>query len=251
MAAALDFVTGHCEQRRCSLPGKRASFAADAMSTLSKFYHVLGCSRLLMSSGAMTWSVSDGYHTSMLGARAILASFGILPYSFPGRTVLVDFFPEYGTKDQRRAFQKATKGIGEPVRLMTPASSPLLEQKELWKFIERLSNVADLTSPTELRLFPQITELLKERPWATRNKSLYDAVEWIWPDDIGMPPVSPAHQTMLLSTTSSEVLALSSFLDAVFELVSHYEGQFNAGNRFGVLAAPASMVGCSSPFVLV
>jgi hypothetical protein len=231
-------------------PGKRASFAADAMSAFSKFYHVMGCSRLLMSSGAMTWSISDGYHTSMLGGRAVLASFGVLPYSFPGRTVLVDFFPEYGSKDQRNAFKKATKDITEPVRLLAPISSPLLEQKELWRVVERIGNVAELDAD-EQGLFLQIVDLLKERPWTTRNQSLYDSVAWIWPSDIAMPSVPAPQQTTMLSTSGADIFAFSSFLDTIFDLVEHYQAQLNASQRFGALMTPPNVIGCTSPFVLV
>ncbi len=166
------------------LPGRDANLVRDCLISVCKFFHVLGCSRAQYSRGALTWTIVDAYHASLLGARAICALFGVLSYTVRGRTLLVDFRPEFGAVDHARKFKREYRNTSSPVRVLQP-TSPLLEQKDAWGLLKRICNVCDRLD-TDRHALSRLSEIADKPLSQLRNRVLYDSVFWQWRADFSL-----------------------------------------------------------------
>ena len=129
----------------------------------------------------MTWAVVDIYHAALLGTRLISALYGVLSYGVQGRTVLIDFRPEFGREQDRKAFRKENKDVEDPVRVLKPQPKQL-SQSDAWSLIKRLCNVTSCP-PDEQASVDAMKQVANEKNSAFRNMIFYDSVAWSWLDD--------------------------------------------------------------------
>lgn len=165
-----------------SFPGRDASYVNDSLICVAKFWHVVERARTNFDLGALTWTVVDAYHACLLGARAISALSGVLSYSLRGRTVLVDFRPEFGSPDDRKAFKKAHGAVDDPVRVLRPLNRQLLEQKDTWAVLTRICALSTATDPNK-DCYSRISSFAEQPLSQPRNMVFYDSVAWLWRTD--------------------------------------------------------------------
>lgn len=226
------------------LPGRDANLVRDTLIALCKFFHVLGCSRYQLQRGAMTWSIVDAYHASFLGGRAFCALCGVLSYTVRGRTVLIDFRPEFGAVDHVKRFRREFKRLDTPVRILQPTAK-FLEQKDAWSLLQRVCNVIDKPNIEQV-LFSRFLDIPGKPVSRTRNKILYDSVFWQWRTDFSVPNGQPpgGGDWFLKDEEASEAAAT---LSTIFEVVCALSRPFLQrigvdsrvlGNEIGLNAQP-------------
>ena len=206
-----------------SLPGRDFNFATDILISLTKYFHVLECARAQLSRGAATWTMVDTYHSAMLGARGLIALYGILCYTVQGRTVLVDFRPELGDADYRSKFSKMYKRIDDPIRVLRPKKL-LLEQRDAWGLIVRLVNITKNAESQDEELMKQIADIAETTLSSLRNKVLYDSVYWEWSNDFSKRKMNPGEIDTRLMEGSEIVQSLISSASIIFDVIVKYAG---------------------------
>lgn len=164
-----------------SMPGRDINLATDILITICKFWHVVESARVNHSRGALTWTVVDAYHACLLGARAVCALHGVLSYSLRGRSILIDFRPEFGRVDEMRTFNRNYRSIDDPIGILMP-SSRQLEQKDSWGLLKRICDMVPSSDPYKAEL-SVIAGFAKLPLSQTRNTILYDSVAWVWRQD--------------------------------------------------------------------
>lgn len=164
-----------------SYPGRDANYVNDSLICVAKFWHVIERARANFDHGALTWTVVDAYHACLLGARAISALSGILSYTLRGRTVLLDFRPEFGSPDDRKAFRRAHGAVDEPVRVLRPQNRQL-EQKDVWAVLKRVCALSTAADPNKA-FYVRISDFAGQPLSQPRNYVFYDSVAWLWRTD--------------------------------------------------------------------
>jgi hypothetical protein len=221
------------------LPGRDLNFVRDILISSAKFFHVVGCARAQMTRGATTWAIVDAYHASLIGARLIAALFGVLSYGAKRRTVLVDYRPELGAPDDRRAFRREAKGLLQPVRVLCPQPK-FLQQTDVWALVARVCAISklDTEDPVDSRLLAELGRLVGEPISAFRNTMIYDSVAWAWTDDLTPTPAGPAlQQARLIDTEGAHALTLD-VLSIIFEFCKRHISRM--GSSIGFDPSPLS-----------
>lgn len=168
------------------LPGRDLILAQEALFYVAKFSHVLDCARKLAERGAVTWSSSDAHHASILGARAIVALFGVLPCRLGDRNVILDFRPELGRIDYRRKFRRANRDKQNPVLVLIPREK-LLEQRHVWLLLNRILRVCEFSEGEMAATADSLAAIKTGSHKPNRNKLLYAPNYWTWKRDLSAP----------------------------------------------------------------
>jgi hypothetical protein len=207
-----------------SLPGRDLNFTRDTLISLVKFYHVVECARAELQRGAATWTLVEAYHAALLGSRALSAIYGILTYSVRGRTLLVDYRPEFGSTDHRKSFKKEHREIENPIRILTPEKALLLEQRDSWALLERLCNITNNEeSRKRIGGLKEICDLPLSR---LRNSILYDSVFWMWRDEFALEEVDITVATSRISGDDEDVRNLADSLFSILKIATDYTKEF-------------------------
>lgn len=186
-----------------SLPGRDVNFTRDCLISIYKFFHVLECARSQFERGALTWMMVDAYHASLLGARSLCALFGVLSYSVKGRTILIDFRPEFGSVDDMKRFRKEYHRADNPIRVLQPAAR-LLEQKDVWTILKRICNVCErLDGMTDA--LDKLSATAAKPLSQIRNQVLYDSVFWQWRADFSSTTKSRSVLAQSVASTGEKV----------------------------------------------
>ena len=90
-----------------------------------------------------------------------------------GRTLLVDFRPEFGRVDEVKKFKREHRGINDPIRILRPDKA-LFEQRDAWSLLGRLCNVTP-DFEGELKRIAGLSEISELPLSALRNQILYDS----------------------------------------------------------------------------
>lgn len=166
-----------------TLPGRDVNLVRDIFIAAAKFYHIVECVRSHIARGAMTWAIVESYHASLVGARLASALYGILSYGVNGRTVVVDFRPEFGSPDEMKSFTRRFGTVDTPIRILRPITKQL-QQSDVWSLIVRLCNITSCPPESEEDV-RALRIAAGEKVSAFRNEILYDSVAWCWSDDFG------------------------------------------------------------------
>ena len=228
------------------IPDKRGMFVSEVLYAFSKFFHVLACTNQLSSTGALTWSAVESYHSTLFGAKAFLASFGILTYSTRGATVLVDFWPEFGRREHEKKFRKEFGASGDFVRLMSPNS--LLQQKQLWEGVQRLCRVGTSDDVDFEGKLNALASLIDTAPWQVRHANFYSSESWTWPDDITLPSFDAAVIAERLRN-HEETRDLMALLDLVFDMAGTLIPKFETVSGLSGLDVPPTVRTYAIPLV--
>lgn len=171
-----------------SLPGGFQSYIHDSMLLYMKAEHVSLVAISAFAEGRSTWSLVDVHHASLLHAKAITAFFGVHITSYRKKSYLVDYFPQYGSKDHRRKFAKDYSDHVDPVRLMKWTSDQV-QQKDIWGILTRILTVCAFPDSRNSGL-----QFLRESKLGThspeRNRILYELCHWTFIDDLVRPSSS-------------------------------------------------------------
>ncbi|TIR20896.1 MAG: hypothetical protein E5X33_15425 [Mesorhizobium sp.] len=221
-------VIGGGHEAVITLPGRDMNFARDLLISIKKFCHVLECATHARNRGALTWALVDAYHAALLGSRVVAALYGALSYTVNGRTVLVDFRPNLGSVDEVKRFQRDFKGVAEPVLILRPQKA-LLEQKDSWALISRLSSIGRIgQTGVELEFCSLLEDLAKSSLGAIRNLILYDSVYWTWRYDFGAGPFDERALSAEFVSDDESVRRLLDSLKALVSSVRRYVAQLLA-----------------------
>lgn len=203
------------------LPDRDVTLATDMLVCITKFLHVVQCCRANARRGALTWGIVDAYHAAILGARAVGATMGVIPYVVSGRSFLVDFRPEVGTPQDRIKFRKTYGRHESPILVLSPRPAHF-EQNDQWKLLIRLLRFAaqNYADPARLQV---LIDAADRFPGEVRNLVVYDSLKWIWRGDS-----SSLSQETLSSAAIAELLAENpcgtDLLDGLYSLL---QDQFN------------------------
>lgn len=116
------------------VPGLRKALLRESIFLLHKAAHVISAAELNATGGRLTWSLSDGYHGALFGARAILGLLGIGAFAAQNRTVLCNIWPVRPENENKR------RGL----RVEHPRESSFvvlnfkLEHRHVWSILTRL-----------------------------------------------------------------------------------------------------------------
>lgn len=229
-------------------PMKQVLFVSEALTAITKFYHVLACACVSMDHGALTWSTVDAYHASLFGARALLATYGVVPYSLEGRTVLVDLWPEVGRHDYVKSFRKEYGHSTDLIRLMAPSRQ--LTQGDLWALLKRLSNVADRGDEEQQERLRHLREIIDEKPWQSRHANLYDSASWTWPEDIEFMKASKEEKSARLLTDDRAVATMMELIDLQFEFLGVLADRLKSLTSLAAIQVPLIIQTAKLPTVL-
>lgn len=233
-------------ERVIELPGRDVALANDALVCLTKFLHVLQSGRANARRGAITWSIVDAYHASLLGARALCAFMGMIPYSVRGRTALVDYRPEIGTPQDRKKFRKQYGRPDSPIAVLVPKPAQL-KQADLWKLLKRNLQFAKLEEAR--KEFDEITAVIDASGGSLRNAVLYDALAWTRKEDS-----STLREPFLCVADINTILAehpgATALFDSIFALVQDCALRFRSKVTLVPDALPASITLAAEPHVL-
>lgn len=209
-------------------PEKRRVFIAEALTSHSKFYHTLACANILTKQGALTWSLVDAYHCGLLGAKALLSSFGINLFTIGGKTCLVDLWPEHGRREQVKKFENANGKSPDLVRIERTGAT--MGQREIWSGLERLARIG-LSQDAKLEAtIRDLDDLVSQKPWESRHAMMYSADRWYWRDDISLPIVTAA-EVHARFQKERDVVVLFSVVDAILITVRDIKAKFeDTGN---------------------
>lgn len=177
---------GDAAEKVFSLVGRDINFVRDILISLLKYLHVLHTARQLRFNGALTWSLVDAYHATLLGIRAIAAFHGAVSYNVKGRTVMLDFRPASGAPDDVKKFERDHRSVENPVRFIRPVKDKL-EQRDAWYLLLRLCRINNCQNESERSLIDQLEELAPKPISSLRNLILYDSVYWTWFSDFKQP----------------------------------------------------------------
>lgn len=200
-----------------SLPARDMNLVRDTLICATKFFHIVHNVRTHVAGGSMTWAVVDTYHAALLGTRLISALYGVLSYGIQGRTVLIDFRPEFGREDQQKAFRKENKNVEDPVRILRPQPKQL-SQSDAWSLINRLCNVTSCP-PDEEASVDAMRRVVGEKNSAFRNMIFYDSVAWGWLDDFSATAAEIGMQHQRLEETGASHSTTVNALIEVFSFV--------------------------------
>ena len=164
-----------------SLPGRDMNLVRDTLICATKFFHIIESVQNHINRGAMTWAIVETYHAALLGTRLIAALYGVLSYGVKGRTVLLDYRPEFGREQDRKKFKRENKGLEEPIRIFRPQSHQL-SQSEAWDLVKRLCNITS-SPPEDKASIDDLKSIALAKNSSYRNMILYDSVAWGWLDD--------------------------------------------------------------------
>jgi hypothetical protein len=232
--------------RIIDLPGRDVALATDSLVCLTKFLHVVQSSRANARRGAITWSIVDAYHASLLGARALCAFMGIIPYTVRGRTALIDYRPEFGTPQDRIKFRKQHGRPESPVALLVPKTAHL-EQADLWKLVRRSLQFAKLNETR--KEFDEVLAALDASAGSLRNAVLYDALTWTRKEDsstLREPYLSIAD----INAALAQLPAPTALFDSIFLLVQDCAMRFKSRVTLRDDTLPRSIVLAPEPHVL-
>lgn len=211
---------GHIDNSIIDLPGRDMNMVRDMLMAASRFYHVIDCVRAQVRRGAMTWAMVDAYHATLVGAKAMLALYGVFAYGVRGRTVLVDFRPELGSVDDAKKFRKANKSVEQPIRVLIPKVK-YLEQQDAWALVCRLCNITP-SSSEDANIVGRIKDAASSPLSALRNQTLYDSVAWQWPSDLASPRMDvPSRLILIGAENEAQSLSLEA-LSTLFEFVTEH-----------------------------
>lgn len=176
---------GHGGHTIISLPGGFQSYIHDSMLQYMKAEHVSMTALNAYSAGRATWSLVDVHHASLLHAKAIAAFFGLHVASFRKKSYIIDYFPQFGSKDHKRRFAKDYADYVEPVRLMKWTSDQV-QQKDIWSIFARIAEICSFPDSRN-----SLLQFLRERKLGAhspeRNRVLYELAHWTFMDDLVQP----------------------------------------------------------------
>lgn len=217
-------------QKIIELPGRDVALATDALVCVVKFLHVLQSARSNALRGAITWSIVDSYHASLLGARAICALMGVVPYTVRKRTVLIDFRPEFGSPQDRTRFRKTHGHPNNPIAIFVPQPAHL-EQKHIWALMHRQMAFARMTR--QRPEFDTIMSAIDGSPAEFRNLVMYDSLGWLRKQDC-----STLRQTIMTATQIDNAIAPNiaaiQMGDAIYSLIQ--DSVFRLRGKIGLTA---------------
>jgi hypothetical protein len=236
-------------QKAFALPGRDVLYVGDTLACISKFLHVVESCRIHANRGALTWALVDAYHASILGARAICAQLGIMQYSVNGRTILVDFRPEFGSPQDSRKFRKNFGNLESPARFLVPQPKHL-EQKHVWKLVGRMmrlctTGTSDITTPCQ-----KIEELSKSSPGAERNAVMYDSIGWRWRDDHTGTDRPPGLSDADINSRLFEVQANMELLDNIYLIVIDHLEAMSAKISLSLDSFPVGKLRSAESYIL-
>lgn len=165
------------------LPGRDVLYVSDTLFSCKRFLHVLECARANFARGALTWSLVDAHHVTLLGFKAVAAFYGILLHQVLGRTILLDVFPGSGRSDDRAKFEKAYSTVEDPVAILVPRAT-VMDQKPLRDLLEHLGRISVKKSQIEKDFFRSLDRFVKSSRKTPRNDVIYSSVYWPWPRDL-------------------------------------------------------------------
>lgn len=221
------------------LPGRDLNFARDVLIAATKFFHVLDCARQARERGALTWTLVDAYHAALLGSRAIAALYGVLSYSVKGRTLLVDFRPEFGRVDEVKKFKREHRGISDPIRILRPDKG-LFEQRDAWSLLGRLCNVTP-DFEGELKRIAGLSEISEQPLSALRNQILYDSVYWKWREDFELTRADESTLAKRFNVNDETVKQLLGAVSRIREVALIYTMELCAQVGFDAARLPESL----------
>jgi len=170
-----------------SFPDRDRLWLTEILFSAQKFSHVARLAKKRAEEGAVTWAATDAHHAVLLGVRAFLATLGVCICEGKARSHLVDFRPEKGSVDEAKKFRKTHGSVDGPTRVLSPRKQ-LVEQKDLFKLLERALNVVETVDDKD-DLVNNVKILNLGSHKAERNRLLYQGDYWHWKDDITWPTI--------------------------------------------------------------
>ncbi|MGC4084047.1 MAG: hypothetical protein QM736_18545, partial [Vicinamibacterales bacterium] len=135
----------------------------------------------------------NAYHSAYLGARGILALFGIaLPFRAQGGQLLIDVYPTPESPREIKQLQLGNYAYSEFIVVR----SPMLDQRQIWEAFFRLLRVTSQSVCTPL-LLEELDELADSTVTGPRNSYLYKSAYWPENDDL-LQDIDPALLRKLL-----------------------------------------------------
>ncbi|MCZ7927294.1 hypothetical protein [Agrobacterium pusense] len=204
--------------RILNFPGRDANLVQDTLICATKFYHVLNSVRSHIARGAMTWAFVDAYHAALVSTRLLGALYGVFSYTVRGRTILVDYRPEFGSVDDEKKFLKANRDVKEPTRIMKPVAQ--LSQKDSWALCVRLANITPEVDGVDWAAVQRMKALAADKVSSFRNGILYDAVAWGKLDDFGAGGTAAEFRKAIVEASAEPHTLTIETLLAMFDLIN-------------------------------
>jgi hypothetical protein len=192
------------------LEGFRRAVLREAIFLLHKCAHVISIAEENITTGRLTWSISDAYHGAFFGAKAIMALLGVGFFDLGSRSVLFNVWP-IGEKEEQK---RKRLPVVTPQEVAFMATNTKLEHRHVWSMFCRCLRVVSVP------MWPKsVVDALKNLDPKSlsrqRNVLHYSNHRWIYPDlhhrlldnkfgirnvdeDIGLEPAEDSDFSVLL-----------------------------------------------------
>ncbi len=159
--------------RYSDVPGLRTNAIWEAVYLFHKCSHTNLAAQRLALQGMHSWCLFNAYHSAYIGAKGIMAIFGVALPKLKDTQVAIDLFPAPETKQSKKSL--ATSGIrfDEFVILRLP----MIDQRRIWEGLQRLLRVCGPECWDDA-LTSEITSIDYEKITPPRNHFLYKAQYW-------------------------------------------------------------------------
>jgi hypothetical protein len=224
--------------------GQVAAFH-DAAAAILKTCYVLRSTSSSLLSGQPTWAAVDAYHFSFLSCRALLALLGIHFVQVVDTTCVLDVFPRGRLDQVKKQFDRESRGVNNPARIIFQERSRFIEQGAMWAILVRALNSA---------VMPDLSMIttLGTGFGRARNDILYRNTSWLYEDDFMRPTCciainddihSYADVSNLFTDQRDANFAFAAiFARVLFSLISNIQDQS------GVNLLPSSYGACLAKF---
>jgi hypothetical protein len=223
--------------RKPDVEGIRRNALWEAVFLFHKCAHINLAAQRLGQLGMHSWCMFNAYHSAYLGARGIMALFGVALPNLGGSQVGIDLFPEHPPLSKKAARALGSQQFEEFLVLRLP----LLDQRDLWEAFQRILQISK-TRCLDDDLRHKLLGLSHEAITPPRNHFLYKAHFWLLDDlasDAEIRALDLLVGTELDTKEDAFLLRLSFCVYYLFEQLMRDLGNYSAvikaqidGSRF-------------------